>query len=385
MKRVDENSLDEDQEKGQEKEQEDLAQKLYLAEFHGLSLEVQEKHAVRAAQQARGVHGDDQVKVVYSISRSRADVPGFSGDIIYYKEWKQNFQVSVSMFPQIEHMEILREKLGVYKSVVFQCIGSSSGAMDKAWELLDKEFIRPRIVEAMLIADLTRLVSTPCREETQFPAIVMKVRERFDRLVSNRKMGIFSLDTILCTWVDNMPDSVSRCAIEIMVEREDDWNFTTILVMAEKRVERIEARIWCRDSANIQRKSAGLQPVSAECHPSISGEKNTIDAQTQVTESEIASESLTTDSVMDSNAECMLCISQSHMTVDCMICRSADELRMLVKRRRICQLCGLSGHKSFRCPCYMTHKDQGLACKSDICDSQKPHSSVFCALNRKPA
>ena len=391
MKGVDEDSLDEDQElERKKKEQTELAQFL---ESQGLSMKEQARYAARAA--AQKVTQEPQVKVVYSIARSRADVPCFSGDIVYYKEWKISFQMSVSMFPELEHMEILREKLGVYKSIVLPCIGSSSGAMEQAWELLDKEYIRPRRVEAILLADLTKLVSTPCREESQFPAIVMRVRERFDRLVSNRKMGMFCLDTILCTWVDNMPDSVSRCAIKIMVEREDDWNFPTILVMAEKRVERIEARVWCRESANIQRKSAGIQPVSTDSHPreaaEISDEKNIRDAQTQtpggfgyVPKSERACERPTTDSVMEvSVAECRLCISSSHLTVDCRVCRSEDELRTLVTRRHICQLCGLSGHKSVGCPWFTVHKNHTLTCKSDLCDSQNPHSSVFCALNKK--
>ena len=371
------------------KKQEQAELALFL-ESQGLSMEEQARYAARAAAKTTQ-QVSREVKVVYSIARSREDVPCFSGDIVYYKDWKLSFQMSVSMFPQLEHMEILREKLGVHKSIVLQCIGSSSGDMEQAWELLDKEYSRPRRVEAILLADLTRLVSTPCREESQFPAIVMRVRERFDRLVSNRKMGIFCLDTILCTWVDNMPDSVSRCAIKIMVEREDDWNFPTILVMAEKRVERIEARVWCRESADIQRKSVGIQPVSTDSHSSIaaeiSDEKNIREAQTPVGFGYVTKshEHLTTDSVMvDSEAKCQLCISSSHLTVDCKVCRSEDELRTLVTRKRICQLCGLSGHKSFRCPCFTVHKNHSLACTSVICDSRNPHSSVFCALNKKP-
>lgn len=83
-------------------------------------------------------------------------------------------------------------------------------------------------------------------------------------------------------------------------------------------------------------------------------------------------------------AKCMVCDCEDHKTIHCIKAPTMDpaELKVLTKVRRICELCGRPGHKSWHCPFYTVSEDPTLACKSEWCISN-PHTKVFCNINKK--
>ena len=306
--------------------------------------------------------------VTFTIARTKSEICNFSGDVVDYAEWKDMFQSYMDHYPTAEHLDTLKEKLGKCSSVIAGCSGHSDAALIKAWNDLDAHFMRLDRVSSALLTQIDELVSTPYTNDTDFILTVKRLRDRVNRLIRADKLAMMGLNSnTLKVFANHTPDWIFKRLNKLYFSEPHKWNFMTVLKLVEGYAAEIESQSFLREPSGP--KESVQNPMSLE-------------AEINHLSSDLKGKSPRPD-MTNPWAKCMLCDCENHLTIKCTVTRTADKLKALSWSHKICELCGRPGHRSVHCPILTLGLECPTMCKSEECNPDKPHSKVFCLLNKK--
>ena len=109
-----------------------------VMEAGGVTLEEQERLEMEAAEDMSASVNPSSVS--FTVSRSKEEIPTFSGDIIDYKDWKTLFESYMTPFLKPEHLSTLKKKLGKQEVLISGCTGLTESALNRCWVILDSTF-----------------------------------------------------------------------------------------------------------------------------------------------------------------------------------------------------------------------------------------------------
>jgi hypothetical protein len=357
------------------------------------------------------------------MTQSASDLPTFSGSIEEYREFKQDFLSLLSSFPESDRLRLLKKCLDANsKQAIAICQGAGAHAFAKAFAILDEKYDRPDLVKQILLQQITGLTSTRCAfDELQFAQVVRDMRERYDRLLMISPLSAMTFESAVYTWMGNMPSSVYNKLSKLMCFYPKQCTFQRALVEAERHVKHKECErrspVERPSGENSSRKSAskrintlgaskdqnGYSPPSESSDSPAQEleEQSDVSDQGRVEKSVNASNykqapkgsaygNVSSNAASNSSAykrkfhKCNLCDTDDHYTIDCKVKFSNKQLQQLVKGRRICWVCGDSGHWPDRCRVYHIAGSNAL-CQKPECGTQlHAKSGRFCALCKKP-
>lgn len=410
-----------------------------VMEAGGVTLKEQELLEMEAAEDMSSSVNPSCVS--FTVSRSKEEIPTFSGDIIDYQDWKTLFESYMTPFPKPEHLSTLKKKLGKQEVLIAGCTGLTESALKRAWTILDATFGSADRVKTILLTQIEELVSVPYTNNTMFISTVRQVRDKFDRLLRVDRLSIVGVNNhILGLFLRAMPSWLFRKASKIKREEPNEWNFNSVLKLAEKSVLEIEDQNWLlKGPGSLRYQVVPSKPKVKELH-CLTADGQDSDYIVEGYEEEVEGEEfletathqlygaargrsrgggsskgagsqgagrgagrgagspagsqdsqgrgrLSRTDMRNPYAKCMVCDCEDHLTVECPISPGMDpgQLKALTEARKICVLCGRPGHRSLFCPFHTVRMDNtgdSLTCKSEAC-SATPHSKVFCTINRK--
>lgn len=409
-----------------------------VMEAGGVTLDEQERLEMEAAEDMSSSVNPSSVS--FTVSRSKEEIPTFSGDIIDYRDWKTLFESYMTPFPKPEHLSTLKNKLGKQEALIAGCTGLTVSALNRAWAILDATFGSTDRVKTILLTQIEELVTVPYTNNAMFISMVRQVRDKFDRLLRVDGLSIVGVNNyILGMFLRAMPSWLFRKASKIKREDPREWNFNSVLKLAEKSVLEIEDQNWLlKGPGSLKYQGGPGRHRGRDIHTlTTEGQEDNYEKEdySDDYESEEVSDTathqlhgthrgrgsdrgfsnsaggrgisrgagrgagrlsasqdsqgrgrLSRSDMKNPYAKCMVCDCEDHLTVECPVTPTMDpgKLKALTEARKICVLCGRPGHRSLFCPYHtvrMASVSDSIACKSEGC-SPTPHTKVFCNINK---
>ena len=410
-----------------------------VMEAGGVTLEEQERLEMEAAEDRSSSVNPSSVS--FTVSRSKEEIPAFSGDIIDYQDWKTLFESYMTPFPKPEHLSTLKNKLGKQEALIAGCTGLTESALNRAWTILDATFGSTDRVKTILLTQIEELVAVPYTNNAMFISMVRQLRDKFDRLLRVDGLSVVGVNNyILGMFLRAMPSWLFRKASKIKREDPREWNFNSVLKLVEKSVLEIEDQNWLLKGPGSLKYQGGpgrhrgrdLHSLITKDQEEDCEEEDYEDEYEDEEVSDVATHQLhgadrgrgrdrgfsnstggrgisrgagrgagrppasqdsqvrgkfSRSDMRNPYAKCMVCDCEDHLTVECPITPTLDpdKLKALTETRKICVLCGRPGHRSFFCPYHtvcMASVSDSIACKSEGCSST-PHTKVLCTINKK--
>ena len=314
------------------------------------------------------------------VSNPETSLPKFSGNIIEFAEWKSEF---VSMLGRIEpsqRLRCLKQSLDADTVLLLAGFGGTrEQTFRDAFRRLDERFDRPNQVRQVLMSNLMEIIHGYRKEDSsKFPRMIHRLREKYDRLMSLNPMYVLQLDAAVYDLTDKLPDYFGRKIKRSRQEDPDNYTFTKVLQKCEK-----EASIMEGEEELSRIKNSSYHDRKRINHMSLGEDHSRYSQRMGDQFSDEGEVDVSVEAGINALAkrqfyDCNFCGTNDHTTLTCTRQFTNETKAKLIKERRICLVCGSTGHWGRVCNIVKVYgrRAEGL-CGDQECGTEV-HMKQFC-------
>ena len=309
-------------------------------------------------------------------------LPEFSGKHAEYAAFRRDF---LSLLPNIyarHRLGTLRQQLKCpeAKRIIEDFEQTDVETFLEALDALDKVYNDEEENANIIIDEITKLTSTPVRNDEDFIKIVDDMKSHLKRLVKIKPAARAQLESLTRTWKDFVPDKVWYKARSYIGPSKATLTFDILFNIAEEYATTLKnTREWNQARERVKRTTS--RAVNMVYNADVSEDTFASDGEESVEVNLLRSRD------RPKSWDCVLCSQDGHHTTSCGETHSLEHKRSVFFGQKLCLLCAGKGHWSDRCRLLKIDATLKFKCVSTNCANKVTHSKIVCEIaeiNKKP-